>query len=41
MWEKVKPIWEPVMKERGIEWDSFQYLANEMKKREQKLTNKM
>lgn len=35
MWEKLKPIFEPIQKERGIEWDSFEYLYNEMKKREQ------
>ena len=37
MYEKVKPLYEPVLKARGIEWDSFQYLYNEMKKREQQL----
>jgi hypothetical protein len=36
MWEKLKPVWEPIFKERGIEWDSFEYLYNEMKKREQR-----
>jgi len=32
MWEKLKPLWKPFMKERGVEWDSFEYLYNEMKK---------
>jgi len=36
MWEKLKPLWEPIMKERGTEWDSWVYLCNEMKKREQR-----
>ena len=36
MWEKLKPIWKPILKERGIEWDSFEYLANEMKKIEKR-----
>jgi hypothetical protein len=36
MYEKVKPIMEPILKERGVEWDSFTYLYNEMKKREQR-----
>ena len=36
MWEKLKPLFEPLMKERGIEWDSFEYLYDELKKREQR-----
>jgi len=35
MWEKLKHLIEPIKKARGLEWDSFEYLANEMKKREQ------
>jgi hypothetical protein len=36
LWEKLKPLIEPTLKERGIEWDSFEYLYNEMKKRKQR-----
>ena len=35
LYEKVKPMYESVLKARGMEWDSFRYLYNEMKKREQ------
>jgi len=30
--EKLKPIFEPLLKERGLESDSVEYLCNEMKK---------
>ena len=36
IWEKMKPVYEPFWRERGIEWDSFTYLYNEIKKRQQK-----
>jgi len=37
MWEKkLKPIFEPLLKERGLEWASTEYLANELKKRQQR-----
>ncbi len=36
-WEKLKPINDYIKKQRGTESDSFDYLYNEMKKREQKL----
>ncbi len=36
IWEKLKPIWKPMFKERGIEWISTEYLCNEMKKSQQR-----
>jgi hypothetical protein len=42
MWEKVKPIVEGVRKERNLPqyWEYFEYLYNEMQKRERKLQQK-
>jgi hypothetical protein len=39
-WEKLKPINEDVKKNRGLESDSFDYLYNEMKKKEEPQPNK-
>jgi len=39
-WEKLRPINDHVKKQRGIESKSFDYLYNEMKKREQRLASK-
>jgi hypothetical protein len=41
MWEKIKPLVEGIRKEYDPElWEWFEYLYNEMKKREQKLQSK-
>jgi len=40
MYEKLKPLVEAMNRRLGIETDSFDYLYNEMKKREQKLQSK-
>jgi hypothetical protein len=39
-WEKLKPINDEVRKNRGLESDSFDYLYNEMKKKETQQTSK-
>ena len=39
-WEKLKPINDDVKKNRGLESDSFDYLYNEMKKKEPQISKK-